>query len=124
MKEQNIFEPEPGYALMERGRGVPKNASFALTLSDDCMEPIFKMGERIYVQAGAELSEFDAGVFLYEGKVCCRQWCEDYTGAVHLLCANPRRERENIIVEKSSLPGLSVLGKVITRKRLPRPFYP
>lgn len=111
------------YEFLERSDAMPAEADFALTLTDDCMEPVFKNGETVYVQAKAKLFEFEAAVFFYEGRVLCRQWCEDYTGAVHLLCANPKREQGNIRVEKSRLSELVVLGRVINRKKLSRPFY-
>lgn len=110
-----------GYELLERSSDMPPSADFALVLGDDCMEPFFKKGERVYVEARAELEEFEAGLFFYRGRVICRQWCQDHTGAVHLLCANPARERENI-----SLPAaekLVFLGRVITKRKLPRPIY-
>lgn len=110
-----------GYELLERGADVPRSADFALVLGDDCMEPFFKKGERVYIEARAELDEFEAGLFLLEGRIVCRQWCQDHTGAVHLLCANPARERENI----SLRPGekLTFLGRILTKKKLSRPTY-
>lgn len=109
------------YDILERSPDMPKAADFALVLEDDCMEPWFPKGESVYIKARAELEEFEAGLFLHEGKVLCRQWCLDHTGTVHLLCANPARERENVTVD--SYKKLTVLGAVITDKKLPRPVY-
>lgn len=111
-----------GYDLLERTAQMPDGADFALILSDDCMEPYFKKGESVYINARCELGEFEAGLFLYEGKILCRQWCLDHTGTIHLLCANPARERENVTVERGG--KLTVLGAVITAQKLPRPVYP
>jgi len=113
----------PDYQLIERSPDMPAGADFALSLSDDCMEPYFLKGEAVYVQAMAELDEFEAGVFMYEGRVICRQWCQDFRGDVYLLCANPRRESENIVVEKHRQGELRCLGKVLSDKKLPPPFY-
>ena len=121
MKEKISAVYDRDYDMLERKPTMPQEADFALILTDDCMEPFFKKGERVYVKARAELEEFEAGLFLYEGRVVCRQWCQDHTGAVHLLCANPARERENI----SLRPGekLTFLGRLLTKKKLPQPFY-
>lgn len=113
----------PDYLLTERRPDMPPEADFTLTLSDDCMEPYFPKGEAVYVQAMAELEEFEAGIFMYEGRVICRQWCEDFRGDVYLLCANPRRESENIVVEKGRRGELRCLGKALSRKKLPPPLY-
>lgn len=110
-----------GYELLERSADMPQSADFALVLSDDCMEPFFKKGERVYIEARAELEEFEAGLFFVEGQVICRQWCQDYTGTVHLLCANPARERENIALRPYE--KLTFLGRVVTKSKLPRPSY-
>lgn len=112
---------DDGYDILERSPDMPAGADFAVTLSDDCMEPFFKKGETVYIKARAELEEFEAGLFLLEGRILCRQWCLDHAGTVHLLCANPLRERENLSVERGR--KFSVLGAVISAEKLPRPSY-
>ena len=121
MSENTCAIRAEDYDILERSANIPTGADFALVLSDDCMEPFFKKGESVYVDARAELKEFEAGLFLYDGRVLCRQWCMDNNGAVHLLCANPAREAENITVERGK--KLSVLGRIIADKKLPRPYY-
>ena len=64
-------------------------------------------------------AEGEAGLFLYRGAVYCRQWCEDYTGALYLLCANPRRESENIRIDREERGQCRCLGRVLTDKKLP-----
>lgn len=49
-----------GYELVERD-GAPDGADFCLTVTDDCMEPYIRRGERVYVQASAAPGEFEAG---------------------------------------------------------------
>lgn len=110
-----------GYDLLERSPQMPADADFAVVLTDDCMEPYFKEGESVWIKARAELEEFEAGLFLYDGRVLCRQWCLDHKGTVHLLCANPLRERENVSAQRNKT--LRVLGRVVTDKKLPRPVY-
>lgn len=111
-----------GYELVERD-GAPDGADFCLTVTDDCMETYIRRGERVYVQASAAPGEFEAGIFMLSGRVYCRQWCEDYTGTVHLLAANPARQDANIAVPKAALSKLACLGRVMTGAKLPRPAY-
>lgn len=111
------------YELIERDGSMPPQADFAIELRDEAMLPYIKPGERIYVQGRAELEEFEAGLFLYEGRVICRQWCEDYSGAVHLLCANPEMERENINISREKRGELRLLGRVLLGRKLPAPVY-
>ena len=121
MSEKTPAVYDDGYDILERSSDMPAGADFAVILSDDCMEPFFKKGEAVYIKARAELEEFEAGLFLFEGRILCRQWCLDHAGTVHLLCANPLREQENMSVERGR--KFSVLGAVISGKKLPRPSY-
>lgn len=111
---------ESEYELVPRG-DAPDDAAMSLCVTDDCMSPYIPSGARVYVAVGAPPEEFGVGVFMYEGRVLCRQWCEDYSGALHLLAANPARSGENIIIPLSRRDKLVCLGRVITDKPLPRP---
>lgn len=111
------------FRLIPRGRDIPDSADFSVTVSDDAMQPYIKAGETVLVSSREELHEFDAGLFLYDNKILCRQWCEDYSGALLLLCANPARQAENIIVSASSRAKCLCLGKIILSRRLPPPIY-
>ena len=89
------------YDLIERGAAVPAAADMCIIHGDDTMEPYIRRGERVYISRRQTPAEMEAGLFLYRGKVYCRQWCEDYAGGLHLLCANPARERENLHLSRS-----------------------
>jgi phage repressor protein C with HTH and peptisase S24 domain len=102
---------------------APDGASFCITVTDDCMEPIIRAGERVYAACDRTPAEFEVGIFLYEGKVVCRQWCEDYAGTIHLLSANPAREVCNISVPRERREHLACLGRVMLDIIPPRPFY-
>lgn len=110
------------YELVD-ARGAPDGAQLALTLTDDSMAPYFPQGGRIYVQCGETPEEFGAGVFMYRGRVLCRQWCEDYSGALHLLAANPARQSGNLRIPAAERGALVCLGRVIYAGTLPRPIY-
>ena len=110
------------YELIEAS-SAPDGAQLALTLTDDCMLPYFPQGGRVYVQCGEAPEEFGAGVFMYRGRVLCRQWCEDYSGTINLLAANPARQSENLRIPAAERAALVCLGRVIYAGTLPKPRY-
>ncbi len=111
------------YELLDRSSAMPEEADFCLTLSDDSMEPFFPCGSDVYVSASRSPAEFEAGIFFYNGKVLCRQWCEDLTGTLHLLPANPLFRDSCITVPKRLRDRCLCLGSVIFDGKLPRPMY-
>jgi len=123
MQSAEISESYGGYELIERSSDIPQEADFSLTVTDEGMEPYIRKNSTVYVKARAELEEFDTGIFMYNGEVFCRQWCEDIMGNVHLLCANPAFEKKNLSINREEREKLSCLGKVLLKKKLPPPSY-
>lgn len=111
------------YELIERGEDAPVGADFCISISGDSMEPYIRDGELVYVRRGAELSEFDVGIFYVDGDVLCKQWCTDYSGALHLLSANPARQDANVTIPRSANRSCVCFGKVLLPVRLPKPLY-
>lgn len=111
------------YELRQRTADMPEEADISLTVTDDCMEPYIPKGSAVYVQCSAAPGELEAGIFLADGKVVCRQWCEDYTGTLHLLAANPRRRGANMSFAKGERSKLVCLGRVLLDRELPMPLY-
>lgn len=111
------------YELIERGEDVPAGADFCISISGDSMEPYIRDGELVYVRRGAELSEFDVGIFYLDGDVLCKQWCTDYSGALHLLSANAARQDANVTIPRSANRSCVCFGKVLLPARLPKPLY-
>jgi phage repressor protein C with HTH and peptisase S24 domain len=87
------------------------------------MEPYIPDGSLAFVQRGAQLQEFDVGIFFVDGDVFCKQWCVDYAGTLHLLSANPAREDANISIPKDAGRNCVCFGKVLLREKLPEPVY-
>lgn len=110
------------YTLLPKN-SLPEGADFCITLDSDCMEPAFARGQTLFVTRSVSPREFAAGVFLYRGRIYVRQWCEDYAGNLHLLCANPRRESENLMLSRSQRGACLCLGTVLPGEPLPRPLY-
>lgn len=103
--------------------GAPINADFCITIQGDSMEPYIQDGQMVFVQRGAELHDFDPGIFFVDGDVYCKQWAPGYAGETYLLSANPKREDANIIIYRDSGRNCVYFGKVLLRQRLPRPVY-
>lgn len=111
------------YTLLLSTKEVPRDADFCLRLDNDCMEPWLKKGDLVYIDRTETPEEMQPGVFYYKGRVLCRQWCEDMTGTLHLLCANPKRESENLSLSKSEKAACLCLGRVIVKHKLPMPVF-
>lgn len=111
------------YGLLERDAAVPEGADFCYISEGDEMEPYIREGERVYVGRCESLDELEAGLFYVRGRVVCRQWCEDYSGTLHLLCANPRRRSGNLSFSREERGDCLCLGRVLPLRRLPPPVY-
>ena len=111
------------YSLMPCGGEVPEGTDFCLRLDNDCMEPFIKKGALVCIDRHETPEEMQPGLFYYRGRILCRQWCEDMTGTLHLLCANPGRESENLSLSREEKTACLCLGRVILEKKLPMPFY-
>ena len=103
---------------------VPEGCDFCIMLDSDCMEPHFARGQTLCVSRQEAPREFAVGVFLYRGQIYVRQWCEDYAGNLHLLCANPAREKENLMLTRARRGACLCLGTVLPGEPLPPPVYP
>ena len=111
------------YTLLPRSADMPHNADLCLRLDNDCMEPFIKAGALVWIDGHDAPEETQPGLFYYRGRVLCRQWCEDSTGTLHLLCANPGREGENLSLTGADKAACLCLGRVILDRKLPMPVY-
>ena len=111
------------YEEIPRSPDAPAGADYCITIQGDSMEPFIPDGSLVYVKRGAQLKEFEVGVFFVDGDVFCKQWCTDYAGTLHLLSANPLREDANIAIPRDSGRSCICFGKVLLGKRLPPPSY-
>ena len=96
------------YMLLPRTGKTPRGADFCLRLDNDCMEPWIRRGELVYVDRSESPEEMQPGVFWYE---------------LWLLCANPKRESENLSIAPEEKAACLCLGRVLLKKPLPMPLY-
>ncbi len=99
--------------LLPRGQDVPPEADFSINITESAMEPLICRGARVYVSSRAALKELDVGLFLYEGRVYCRRWCEDYSGALVLLGGDESRSGDCIYLSREQRKRCLCLGKVL-----------
>lgn len=111
------------YDLIPKDSKTPYNADFCIDIDGDSMEPYIHDGQRVYVQRGASLTDFDVGVFFVDGDVYCKQYCIDMQGTLYLLSANPAREDANITIRADSGRTAVCFGKVLLPHKLPAPVY-
>lgn len=111
------------YELMPVLGDVPPRADFSISISGDSMAPYIEDGETVYVQRDASLEPFDVGVFFVDGDVLCKQYCSDSLGNLYLLSANPKREDANRIISPDSSSTVICFGKVLLKRKLPKPIY-
>ena len=98
------------FRLIKRDRDIPAEADFSVVLRDSAMEPLLHPGQTVYVSCRAPLQERDVGLFLVNGQVCCRRWCEDYNGALVLLGG---AEKDCIYLDREQRRRCLCLGKVL-----------
>ncbi|MGN0981478.1 MAG: hypothetical protein ACI4O0_01160 [Candidatus Limivicinus sp.] len=98
------------FKLLRRGEGIPAEADFSLVLRDSAMEPLLHPGQTVYVSCRAALRERDVGLFLIDGQVYCRRWCEDYNGALVLLGG---AEKDCLYLDREQRRRCLCLGKVL-----------
>ena len=111
------------YEMVPVDERTPPAADFSIRISGDSMEPYIPDGSRVFVQRDVSLSDFDVGIFYYNGDVYCKQFCASLPGHVHLLSANPLREDANVYIGPEESASLVCFGKVLLPRRLPPPVY-
>lgn len=102
---------------------APRGADFCITIRGDSMMPFIGDGDLVYVKRGADMQEFDVGVFYVDGDVLCKQYCVDAYRNLHLLSANPAREDANRTIKADSMSRVMCFGKVLLPHKLPQPVY-
>lgn len=98
------------FKLLRHGEGIPAEADFSLILQDSAMEPLLHPGQTVYVSCRSALRERDVGLFLIDGQVYCRRWCEDYNGALVLLDG---AEKDCLYLDREQRRHCLCLGKVL-----------
>ena len=98
------------FRLIRKNESTPAEADFSLILSDSAMEPLLHRGQTVYVSCRAALREQDVGLFLVDGQVYCRRWCEDYSGALVLLGGD---EKDCVYLNREQRRRCLCLGKVL-----------
>ena len=114
---------DENFSLIPISADMPEGTDFCLIMDTELMEPLIAKGSRLCVSRHQDPEPMDVGLFFYRGRVLCRQVCEDYAGNLHLLCANPKAEKENLCLDRKERSHCLCLGRVLLREKPPAPVY-
>lgn len=67
---------------------APEEATFAVRISGDSMEPLIHDGDIVFVHGQPEVSSGDIGIFSYNGESFCKFW-DNRAGVPKLVSSNP-----------------------------------
>ena len=98
------------FRLIRKNESTPAEADFSLILSDSAMEPLLHPGQTLYISCRAVMRERDVGLFLFDGQVYCRRWCEDYNGALVLMDGE---DLDCLYLDREQRKRCLCLGKVL-----------
>ncbi len=105
-----ILTEESGFVEGADGE-IPEEASFAIRISGDSMEPLLSSGDLVYVEKASVLESGQIGIFLLNGESLCKRLGE-VRGKRALLSINPAYAP--IFVLDSD--DLRLVGRVIAPK--------
>lgn len=100
---------------------TPDDADYAVCISGDSMEPYISDGDMVFVMETNELDDGDVGIFCVNGEMYCKQYHVDDDGTLHLLSANPDRERASFHISPDSGYSVRCCGKVLLDFCVPLP---
>lgn len=96
-------------------------ADFAVRIAGDSMEPYIHDGDIALCRRGAIIHDGDVGLFFVDGDMKCKQYCQDYSGNVHLFSANRDRSDADVFIKASAGITIMCFGKVLLEKSIPLP---
>ena len=102
------FLDESDYEMIEAPDYVPSDADFALRISGDSMEPLYRDKQVIWVKSQQVLRNGEIGVFFYDNNAYCKKYVEETEGAV---LRSMNENYEDIQLEESNV--FSVIGRVV-----------
>ncbi len=82
-----VFTEENTFVECAKGE-IPENASFAIRISGDSMEPLLSDGDLVFVEKTTELALGQIGIFLFNGESLCKRLGE-IDGKRALISLNP-----------------------------------
>lgn len=83
-----ILTDEKSEITVRRGE-VPGNASFAIRISGDSMEPLLSDSDLVFVERASSLENGEVGIFLLNGESLCKKYLVK-NGETALVSINPK----------------------------------
>lgn len=96
------------------------SADFAYQIPDDTMRPYLPKGAYAYGE-NEPPADGDVGLFLLDGKLLCRQACQDYLGNIYLFTLDRSHSALDETVWHDSGRELLCIGRILLKTRPPLP---
>ncbi len=103
------FLEDSNFKMIEAPSYVPASADFALCISGDSMEPLYRDSQIIWIKEQLEIRDGEIGVFLYDGNTYCKVLVMEEGGVV-LRSLN--ESYDDITVNENNV--FRVFGKVVS----------
>ena len=103
------FLDDSGFEMIEAPGFVPDAVDFALRVSGDSMEPLFRDGQMIWIKKQAAFGHGDIGIFILSGDVYCKKLIIEGERAF-LRSINPAYDDIEVIEDL----GFKAIGVVVS----------
>jgi len=100
---------DSGYEMIKAPDYVPRFVDFAVRVSGDSMEPLYKDGQIIWIRAQEVLNSAEIGIFTYYGDVYLKELIIDGEN-VYLRSLNPTYDD----IEIKDDFGFKIIGRVVS----------
>jgi len=103
------FLDDSGFEMIEAPGFVPDAVDFALRVSGDSMEPLFRDGQMIWIKKREAFGHGDIGIFIFSGDVYCKKLIIE-EGRAFLRSVNPAYDDIEVIEDL----GFKAIGVVVS----------
>ena len=103
------FLDDSGFVMIEAPGFVPDAVDFALRVSGDSMEPLFRDGQMIWIKKQEVFKHGDIGIFVFSGDVYCKKLIIEGKKAF-LRSVNPAYDDIEVIEDL----GFKAIGVVVS----------
>ena len=102
-----VFLDGSSYTMIDADETVPDAATFAVRISGDSMDPMFRDGQVVYVRQQQVLNSGEIGIFVLNGEAYCKKL--DTENGAHLVSLNPKYKP----IKLADGAELRIVGRVV-----------
>ena len=104
---------DDAFIVSGKETGAPDGADLSVRIAGDELEPYIMRGGTAFAARTRSVADGEVGIFLVEGRMLCRQFCEDAAGNVYLFTVNRRRKKADVTVPAAKRDRIFCFGRVI-----------